>query len=163
MSSSAICDKAKGEKERERKRRKARRSRRHFLSCGKRAELCLRGSLWEARWKRIAACWNCRSSPDAFAYSGGCLRASDTALMIGIPRDDRHKITVKIRNNMKRSSSRDTPPSRVKRGRSPMGRFVSGVAITWFKWCDLCKLKKIQLLKSKKKKKMCTWLVLSLR
>ncbi|XP_011638669.1 putative RNA-binding protein 15B [Pogonomyrmex barbatus] len=43
--------------------------------------------------------------------------------MIGIPRDDRHKITVKIRNNMKRSSSRDTPPPRVKRSRSSMGRY----------------------------------------
>ncbi|XP_043288744.1 RNA-binding protein spenito isoform X2 [Venturia canescens] len=43
--------------------------------------------------------------------------------MIGIPRDDRHKITVKIRNNMKRSSSRDTPPPRVKRTRSSMGRY----------------------------------------
>ncbi|XP_008207561.1 RNA-binding protein spenito isoform X1 [Nasonia vitripennis] len=43
--------------------------------------------------------------------------------MIGIPRDDRHKITVKIRNNMKRSSSRDSPPPRVKRGRSSIGRY----------------------------------------
>ncbi|CAD6222650.1 GSCOCG00001072001-RA-CDS [Cotesia congregata] len=42
--------------------------------------------------------------------------------MIGIPRDDRHKITVKIHNTMKRSSSRDTPP-RVKRSRSSMGRY----------------------------------------
>ncbi|XP_012278775.1 putative RNA-binding protein 15 [Orussus abietinus] len=43
--------------------------------------------------------------------------------MIGIPRDDLHKITVKIRNNMKRSSSRDTPPPRVKRSRSSIGRY----------------------------------------
>lgn len=43
--------------------------------------------------------------------------------MIGIPRDDRHKITVKIRNTMKRSTSRDSPPTRVKRSRSSIGRY----------------------------------------
>ncbi|KAL7306117.1 hypothetical protein TKK_0001567 [Trichogramma kaykai] len=44
--------------------------------------------------------------------------------MIGLGRDEgRHKITVKIRNNMKRSSSRDSPPPRSKRGRSSLGRY----------------------------------------
>ncbi|KAJ8686745.1 hypothetical protein QAD02_022539 [Eretmocerus hayati] len=43
--------------------------------------------------------------------------------MIGISRDDRHKITVKIRNNMKRSSSRDSPPRVKSRGRSSIGRY----------------------------------------
>ncbi|KAK3927462.1 RNA-binding protein spenito [Frankliniella fusca] len=43
--------------------------------------------------------------------------------MIGITKEDRQRITVKIRNNMKRSSDRDTPPSRSKRSRSSIGRY----------------------------------------
>ncbi|KAJ1524266.1 hypothetical protein ONE63_010780 [Megalurothrips usitatus] len=43
--------------------------------------------------------------------------------MIGISKEDRHRITVKIRNDMKRSSDRDTPPPRSKRSRSSIGRY----------------------------------------
>ena len=42
--------------------------------------------------------------------------------MIGIAKEERQRITVKIRN-MKRSSDRDTPPPRSKRSRSSIGRY----------------------------------------